>query len=352
MKSLIFTLDYELYGNGSGNVFTHIIEPTKAILGIAEKYNTKLTIYFEVVEYWKLKEEWEKGNCMGYTENPITAMEQQLKCAHSKGHDIQLHIHPQWIDAKWEKSKWTVNYENWCLGGYEGEGEDSMLAIIKRGKETIENIIGKGYKCTAIRAGGYNAQPSDRIVAAMKKCGLKADSSIVPGAKEVGSLSKYDYSHIKSNIGFWYCTNRLENDSKSETNIIELPIVAFPIIRIQKYLSIERIKSLLQNRKSAKETFQAKTNTKAAINRNKLVSKFQFFFETEFQTWDFCLFSKGMHRKFLKEIYNQNDRDVFVLVGHPKSFVSGKGFEFILQQTQNNFQFITTSFFLDHAKSY
>ena len=60
MKSLIFTLDYELYGNGSGNVFTHIIEPTNKILEIADKYNAKITFFFEVVEYWKLKEEWEK----------------------------------------------------------------------------------------------------------------------------------------------------------------------------------------------------------------------------------------------------------------------------------------------------
>ena len=29
MKNIILTLDYELYGNGSGNVFRHIIEPTE-----------------------------------------------------------------------------------------------------------------------------------------------------------------------------------------------------------------------------------------------------------------------------------------------------------------------------------
>lgn len=351
MKSLIFTLDYELYGNGSGNVFTHIIEPTKELLEIADRYNVKLTFYFEVVEYWKLKDEWKKGNHMGYTKNPIVAMEEQLKYAHAKGHDIQLHIHPQWIDAEWVNSRWTVNNSKWRLGDFKEEGE-SVAAIIKRGKETIENIIGKGYKCTAIRAGGYNAQPSDRIIEAMKQCDLKADSSIVPGAKESGSLSRYDYSHVKNNVGFWYCTKSLENESKETTEIIELPIVAFPIVRIQKYLSLDRVKSLLQNRKSAQEAFEAKTSTQTAAKGNRLIKKFKYFFETEFQTWDFCLFSKSMHRKFLKNIRKQKERDVFVLVGHPKSFVSGKGFEYILRQTANDFQFITTSYFLSHAKSH
>lgn len=34
MKNIILTLDYELYGNGSGNVFRHIIEPTEKILSL------------------------------------------------------------------------------------------------------------------------------------------------------------------------------------------------------------------------------------------------------------------------------------------------------------------------------
>lgn len=350
MKSLIFTLDYELYGNGSGNVFTHIIEPTNKILEIADKYNAKITFFFEVVEYWKLKEEWGKGNYMGYTENPIIAMEEQLKHAYSNGHDIQLHIHPQWVDAKWDKGKWTVNNKQWRLGEYEGVGEDSLLSIIKRGKETIESIIGNSYKCQAIRAGGYNAQPSDKIIAAMKECGLKADSSLVPGAKESGSLSRYNYTHIPNNLGFWYCQNDFENQTNDKTGLLELPIVAFPIIRLQKYLSKDRIKSLLQNRKSAQEAFEAKTNTNA--KSNGLLSKFKYFFEKESQTWDFCLFSKGMHRKFLQQISKQKDRNVFVLVGHPKSFVSGNGFEYVLDKTKKEYRFINISTFLDHAKSY
>ena len=116
MKTLLFTLDYELYGNGSGDVFKHIIEPTDKILGIVEKYNAKLTIFFEVIEYWKLKEEWESGNRMGYDRNPIEAMERQLKRAFEYGHDIQLHL-PNWgrtfastmgrcfLDRKWLEGK-------------------------------------------------------------------------------------------------------------------------------------------------------------------------------------------------------------------------------------------------------
>ena len=71
MKNIILTLDYELYGNGSGNVFRHIIEPTEKILSIAERYNVKITIFFEVIEYGaqneaymsRSAEKWVRGLC-------------------------------------------------------------------------------------------------------------------------------------------------------------------------------------------------------------------------------------------------------------------------------------------------
>ena len=172
MKTLLFTLDYELYGNGSGDVFKHIIEPTDKILGIVEKYNAKLTIFFEVIEYWKLKEEWESGNRMGYDRNPIEAMERQLKRAFEYGHDIQLHLHPQWVDAFWTENGWKVNLEKWRLGDYEGTGENSLLCLLQRGKETIEKLLGNGYNCEVLRAGGYNVQPSDELSSAMRLAGL------------------------------------------------------------------------------------------------------------------------------------------------------------------------------------
>ena len=336
MKSIILTLDYELYGNGTGDVFKHIIEPTEKILSIARKYNARLTFFFEVIEYWKLKEEWEKGNNMGYVDDPIKAMERQLQSAYKEGHDIQLHLHPQWIDAKYENGQWTVNLNEWRLGDYKKEGEFSLINLLSKGKASIESIIheiDRNYRCTTLRAGGYNIQPSHEIVKAMKKAGLMIDSSIYPGGKETGSLSNYDYSNISMDLDKWETGSELEKQGHSQ--IFEYPIVAFPIIRISKYLNIERIKSLLQNKNSAKQAFEAKTSG----NNNKgKFQKIKYFFEKEFQTWDFCLFSPKMHKKYLSLIEKQ-DKDIFVLVGHPKSLVSTRGFEFLLQQTHTKFNY-------------
>lgn len=339
MKTLIFTLDYELFGNGSGDVFKHIIEPTNKILTIANQYGVKLTFFFEVIEYWKQKEEWEKGNKMGYDKDPIEAMENQIREAYRQGHDIQLHLHPQWVDARWENGKWVVNLDKWRLGGYDGTRENSIENLFKRGKQTLEELlkpINPEYECIAIRAGGYNIQPSEEIVRAMKATGIIVDSSIYPGGNEKGILSNYDYSNIDPARGSWHVGKRLEETG--DCSIIEIPIVAFPMIRLKKFMTWERLKGFLGNSKSAKDRLEAKTST----NEKKVGKwdKLKYFFETEWQTWDYCLFSPSLHKSFLKKIAMQ-ERESFVLVGHPKSFQGRRGLVYLLMNTYQKYVYKT-----------
>lgn len=83
MKRLLLTLDYELYGDGSGDVFKHVVEPTNEIMALAEHYGVRITIMFEYLEYLRIKQEWDTGNKMGYNRNPVQAMENQLRDAYS-----------------------------------------------------------------------------------------------------------------------------------------------------------------------------------------------------------------------------------------------------------------------------
>lgn len=350
MKELLLTLDYELFGDGSGDVFKHIVEPTNAIIDMAELYGAKITIFFEVVEYWRLKQEWESGNHMGYDRNPVEAMEQQILDMIARGHDVQLHLHPQWVDAKWDNDHWTVDFKNWRLGTFVSSSM-TLKELISKGKTTLEQMIRPSfpdYECNAIRAGGYNAQPSDAIIEAMREYGLKVDSSIVPGAKEQGSHSFYDYSCSPSNEGCWSVGEKLEEPSDDSTGIFELPIVSFPVARLLKYMSLTRIKSIMLNRKSAQASFSAKTSSRGATGG--ILSKISFFFKKEYQTWDYCLFPNWLHRYFLRKISRQQNRNVFVIIGHPKSFVSSNSMDFILRKIVGKFNMPTISEFIAHSR--
>lgn len=311
MKNILLTLDYELFGNGNGDVFKHIIEPTNILLALAEKYNAKYTFFFEVVEFWKLKEEWDKGNKMGYNRNPIEAMVSQLQEAVKKGHDVQLHIHPQWVDAKWKDGRWEVNLDEWKLGTYNREGEDALVNLLKRGKLSIESIIqpvSPSYRCVALRAGGYNAMPSEDIVKAMREVGLHIDSSVYPGGYEKSNLSVYDYRNVPNDRGSWFVDKQLENDSTAKTDL-----------------------SIIKNLKGAKEKYDDKVSG-AGARKCSMWQKMQFLLEDECQTWDFCLLSPSVHRSFLQMISKMNHRNYFVLVGHPKSFCGTRGMNFLFKK--------------------
>jgi hypothetical protein len=335
--NLVLTFDYELFGNGSGDVFTHMIEPTDNILNICAEHNIKTTIFFEVVEYWRLKEEWEKGNTMGYERNPIKAIEQQLQKVVLDGHDIQLHIHPQWVNAEWKNGSWKMDMDNWRLGDFSVEKDYTIEDLLSDGKATIENILRQvkpDYKCIALRAGAYNIMPSEDVYKAMNAAGFKVDSSVYPCGFEDGELSKYDYRGVSLDKDYWWANPAdIRKESQAHKEIMEIPIFALPQRRIHKLLNTDKIHSLL---------FDGQKNissvAKEKMSNRSMWEKFNFLFEKEAFTWDFCLFSKRLHKKFLRYIEHNltNQRDTFVIIGHPKSYMSPRSLKSLIKQAKSS----------------
>jgi hypothetical protein len=326
--NLILTFDYELFGDGSGDVFKHIIEPTNTILDLCQKQGIKTTLFFEVLEYIKLNEEWESGNTMGYTKNPVKAIEQQIQQAAKDGHDIQLHIHPQWHNAKYKNGKWKLDLSNWRLGDFKAENNYGVKKLISDCKTVLEALIQPvkpDYKCIALRAGGYNIMPSTEVYKAIQQAGLKIDSSVYPGGYENGSLSRYDYRNVPLNLDYWWADEKdIRDATNTKKDILEIPIFALPVTRWKRVLTFSKVKALLFRQKSAISSV-AKEN----VGNKSLAQKIKFMLEKEASTWDVCMFSKSLHKKFFGYIEKNlaNQRNSFVLIGHPKSLQNKKLFE-------------------------
>ncbi|RUT77884.1 hypothetical protein [Ancylomarina longa] len=347
MTALCLTIDYELFGSGKGDVFQHIIEPTNQLLDFCLEFDIKLTIFFEVVEYWKIKENYENGVAMGYEKSPADAMVEQIQRAYQLGHDIQLHLHPQWIDAKYENEEWILNLDYWRLPDVPDQANDTismgLKELIWKGKQEIESIlhpINPAFQCNIIRAGGYNIDPSDRLLKALKENSFLADSSVYYGGYANGKLSRYNYRHIPETKPYWFTEpDSLIRWNGFKSGFLELPIFAKKMKRIYKYDGI-RIRSALKNKKNALEKFKNNSNKK---------SKWQtirFLMEEEAITWDFCLFSKSKMSRFLRaaqqvERNSESDFHPFVLVGHPKDFYYTNGIEFLANREDLEFYTLT-----------
>ncbi len=339
---LSLTFDYELFGDGSGDVFQHMIHPTNEILTICKAHGIKSTLFFEVVEYLKLKEVWESGETMGYTENPIHAIEEQIKQAALNGHDIQLHIHPQWVNATWNGTSWQMDLTNWRLGDFKADGW-TIERLLRESKDAVEQLVRQvipDFECTILRAGGYNIMPSKDLFNAMVNVGLKADSSIYPGGFECGSLSKYDYSKVSLEKDHWWGDPRdLRNPSSYQKSILEIPIFAMPQYRFHKLLNFDKLKSILSGKK-----VEVSTVAKDKITSKGVYGKLKFLLDKEAFTWDFCLFSNYLHRKYFKYVEEKliNDRNHYVIIGHPKSYQSSRSLNYLIHQAhQRGFSFLT-----------
>lgn len=345
-RHLILTLDYELFGDGSGDIFTHIIKPTELIIKVCETYDIKTTIFFEILEYIKLKEEWLNGNTMGYTQNPIEAIERQIQQIAINGHDIQLHIHPQWHNAIYKNGKWQLNMNYWRLADFHdgNYGIKELIAYCKIELESLIKPVLPNYECIGLRAGGYNIMPSKEVYSTMQELGMKYDSSIYPGGYETGDLSIYDYRNVSYFLDHWWAdANDIREISNTEKNILEIPIFALPVIRWKRLLTMSKIKSLVFKKQNS-----ISPQTEKKISQKSLFEKLIFLFQPEISTWDICSFPSFLHKSFFEYIEKNimSRRNNFVLIGHPKNLLDPKLFEDFVKLTKKrkvDYNFLTLS---------
>ena len=96
---ILLTADYEIFGNGTGSVQHCLMNPAEEIMKTCEENNARVTFFVDVCEYWAFEEEEKRGSFSeGYL--PATLIKNQLQDAVKRGHDVQLHFHPQWLDYK------------------------------------------------------------------------------------------------------------------------------------------------------------------------------------------------------------------------------------------------------------
>ena len=96
-KKIILSYDYELFfGDRSGTVVKSLIEPTNLLLNAMDSVGFKGNFFVD----WQMLKYLKEAN----TERTLADYQlivDQLKDMVCRGHRIELHIHPHWVDAKY-----------------------------------------------------------------------------------------------------------------------------------------------------------------------------------------------------------------------------------------------------------
>jgi hypothetical protein len=220
MLKSIFTLDYEIHGNGEGCPYALMVEPTDRMLEQFEEYGAKLTILADVAEILKFKEYAEEHKRDDYHYGKII---EQLRDAIRRGHDVQLHVHAAYFNARYEQGRWQ---QDWSEYNFAGLSLDRIKQIVKLGKEFLESVlqpVDPKYKCFVFRAANWSVSPSRNVVRALVENGIKIDTSVFKYGRR-GGLVEFDYSNAYSNLVPW----RADEDDicahSESSQLMEFPI--------------------------------------------------------------------------------------------------------------------------------
>lgn len=215
-NALIFTLDYELFGDGSGNVNREQVTPTSSLMNIFDQYGAKLTLFFEYGQYSCYR----KAGLLD--ENKL--IEEQLKKAVTEGHDVQLHYHPTWFNAKYVDGTFKLNEKLYDISFL---SEVEIEKVLSEGKNFLHDLlkpVNADYQCICFRAGAWSMENSQKVIPIMKKIGLFADSSVAPGAHLYSSYGKFDYRKTPYVFSDWRISESLTIEDKT-SSLLEVPIL-------------------------------------------------------------------------------------------------------------------------------
>jgi len=309
MINIIISLDYEIFGNGKGDIKKHILNPTKNILDISNKFKIPISIMFEIYEYIayeKYNDELERD--LGYS--PAKQIKNQITTAYENGHDIQLHIHPQFTEMEYKQKKFIL--KNPKLSALD-LNEDDAYKLIKTGKEKLESIINSSdYKCMTLRLSnmGWIEAPKNTLKP-MEKLGLK-----------IHSLS--DTCKKNDNLGFW----KLFNSQVYEIPIYSIQEKYYKSFNARRMFTLSYIwtHSPPKRRRRYSKTQSKQTSLKNKHYRSK---------------WDFSKLSYKEMINYLDQAIRKYDYKKYdiplVMMGHTKDFFNYKNFERFLETTTNEY---------------
>lgn len=211
MIEVIFTIDYEIYGNGEGSLKEHIFDPACFLQKMFNQAGVKLVFFVEAAEL----EAIEKAK----SDPTIGSVKKQIKDLYLEGHEIALHLHPQWYNGNYKNGIWELdNLEyNLCI-----LSEQRIGQIVDQAINYVQSVLADStYKPFSFRAGNWLFQPTQPAAKILFSRGIKIDSSVFKGGLQ--RQNNLDYRPAVKNEYFW----KFQNDVNKMVNsgeIMEIPI--------------------------------------------------------------------------------------------------------------------------------
>ncbi len=243
--------DWEVMGNGLGNVAQLQYLPSMFFMKAAKRLGIKMTFMVDVVQQLVYRDHMQSDYNIKLQKN---LWDDTVLLMKSYGFDVQLHLHPQWLNAKLKDDFFYLG-NNWNFGRYSKEEQE---AIIGESINYLENLItplDPGYKVIAYKGGSWGLQPSGNLLRNMEKYGIR----IVMGVRQGMSLPSngVDYTTLEEpTMPYYPDYNDLCKVSADKTGIVVIPLQTVkPGIMGLSYLATDMFKRKISKKDSMRHYY-------------------------------------------------------------------------------------------------
>ncbi len=227
MIECIFTIDYEIYGNGEGSLRKLVYEPARILKEIFFRRNGRFVVFVEVAEMEMIQAK--------NTDSAIDLVKDQIRDFYNEGFELGLHLHPQWYNAQYENGKWLLDYSEYNLCTL---SQERMSRIINRSVSYLRDVLGASdFTPLSFRAGNWLFQPTHTLAAVLAAQGIRVDSSVFKGGLQ--QQHRLDYRQALKNGYFWRFQDEV-NVLDPKGALLELPIYT-QMVPTWKVLTTKRI---------------------------------------------------------------------------------------------------------------
>jgi len=311
--NIILTFDYEVFlGQDTGTINNCVIKPTNRILEILKQNNAKAIFFVDATWLLFLKENYPFD---------FQLVTRQIKEIIGTGSSVELHLHPQWLNAiKLNDKIVFTSFENYALHSLTTE---EILVLFDKSIKLLEEITLQKIRC--FRAGGFCIEPFDKVQCAFEESRIKYDFTVVPGTYlRSGDGYDFDFSNAPSLCFYNFQSNVNIPDPNGQ--FVEIPVSVYknnPFFRLlNKIILISENDKIFGDGKSIQESSSNFFRT--------LFRRLRFSYSLLTIDKMNCLIFRMIVSKYFK-----NCR-LLVIISHPKT-LSNKALE--------NLSFVTANYF-------
>jgi len=298
MIECIFTLDYEIYGNGHGSLRDLVLDPTQRLAEVFQEFDAPFVVFAEAVEFAKMEE----AQC-----DPDSAgVRAQLRELRAAGCEIALHLHPWWARARHEDGRWHLDWSERNICTLQPDRVEAIVAEAIR--YLRESLNDPHFTPLSFRSGLWAMQPTPVIAKVLARHGVEVDSSLFKGGRVRGL--GLDYRPAMANGSSWRFSNDVNMPDPRGT-LLEIPIHT-QMVPFWRMLGGKRL--------------ELHSKTRKASEGSPLPRNWRDFVRLRYpRKLDFCRLTFAEMREaitgVLEEEQRQKEHNPIVAIGHSKDFV-------------------------------